>query len=148
MLMALDQFVFSIGTLAHQELQRKTSWRHASNARVNARPAHQFVGPGDDTITISGVLYPELAGKLSSLDSLRAMGDRGEAYVLVDGTGGIFGAYLIQDVDETRSYFDRDGKPRKVDFSITLQRTDDRLATSMRQADADPTEADYAGTIA
>ena len=60
MMMALGMFVFSLPTLAYQDLQRQTSWRHPSSSRVGSRPARQFTGAGDDTITLSGLLLPEL----------------------------------------------------------------------------------------
>lgn len=134
MLLSLDQFVFSMSTLAHQELQRQTQWKHASNARVGARAGRQYTGPGDDTITISGVLVPDLAGKLESLDTLRTMGDRGQAYVLVDGAGTVFGAFNLTQMHQTGSLIDANGIPRRVDFSITLERTDDNRASSMAQS--------------
>ena len=58
MLMALGQFVFGLDTLAFDTLRRATAWRHPSNSRVGAMPARQSLGPGDDTITLSGVLAP------------------------------------------------------------------------------------------
>ena len=88
MLMALGMFVFGLPTLAYQDLQRQTTWRHPSNSRVGSRPARQFVGPGDDTITLSGVLVPELMGRAASLDELRAMADTGAAWALASGAGG------------------------------------------------------------
>jgi len=51
MMMALGMFVFSLRTAAYQELQRQTDWRHASNNRIGAAPARQFVGRGEDAIT-------------------------------------------------------------------------------------------------
>ena len=71
MMLSLGMFVFSLSTLAYQELQRQTNWRHASNSRVGAPPALQFVGRGDDTITLPGIILPELAGSVLSLDALR-----------------------------------------------------------------------------
>lgn len=138
MLMSLDQFVFGMSTLAHQELQRQRQWKHASNARVGARPGRQFTGPGDDTITISGVLVPELTGKLASLDELANMAGKGQAYALVDGAGTVYGAYLITGMQETGSHIDASGRPRRVAFSITLERTDDNRVSSMAQTRGRP----------
>ncbi len=42
MLMSLGMFVFSLPTLAYQDMQRQTAWRHPSNSRVGSRAAHQF----------------------------------------------------------------------------------------------------------
>lgn len=126
--MALGQFVFEMGTLPFQELQRKTQWKHRASSRVGARDVRQFAGVGDDTITITGVLVPELAGKASSLDELRKLADAGEAYVLVDGAGKVYGAYLIEDMSEDLSHLRINGTARRIGFSISLTRQDDDRA--------------------
>ena len=127
MLASLGQFVFSLSTLAYQELQRRTSWKHASTSRVGARNARQFLGPGDDGITLTGWIAPDQVGKLSSIAELRAMGDAGEAYALVDGTGSVYGAFIIEGLDEGQTLHQKDGTPRRVEFTITLMRVDDGL---------------------
>ena len=77
-MMALGQFVFGLDTLTYQELQRSTEWRHPTNSRVGARPARQFIGVGEDTITLTGLQVPEFRGNRRSLDDVRAMADAGK----------------------------------------------------------------------
>jgi phage protein U len=125
MMMALGLYVFSLSTTAYQQLQRQTGWRHPSNPRVGALPARQFVGKGDDTITLSGLIVPEISGQQLSLDALRLMGDSGKAWPLVEGTGRIYGLWVIENVQQTSTLFFKDGAPRRIEFSITLQRVDD-----------------------
>lgn len=67
----LGYFVFSLYTLAYQELQRQIAWRHASTSRVGARPTHQFLGPDEEQLTLSGVLLPEFAGSRLSSNCLK-----------------------------------------------------------------------------
>lgn len=124
MMMSLGMFVFGMHTVAYQELQRQTSWRHPSSSRVSASPARQFIGPGDDTITLPGVLVSGLTGSQSSLDDLRDMADTGNAWLLLEGTGRVYGLYVIESISETRSYFFKDGSTRRIEFSLTLQRVD------------------------
>lgn len=128
MLMALGTFVFSLRNLAYQELQRSTAWRHASSARVGARPAHQYVGPGEDTITLSGVLLPPLTGRTASLDTLRQMAGEGRPLSLVDGTGVVHGAWVITELRETRSLLFADGTARRIEFQLGLERVDEAMA--------------------
>ena len=125
MMMALGTFVFSLPTLAYQELQRSTSWRHPASERVNARPARQFIGPGEDAIQLNGVVAPEITGSPASLDLLRKLGDEGRPLALVDGTGVVYGAYVIASLNETRSLFFPDGAARRIEFQLALTRTDD-----------------------
>lgn len=128
MMMSLGMFVFSLPTLAYQELQRKTAWAHADTRRVGARPASQFLGPDGDRITLGGLLVPDAGGRRESLEELRSMGDKGGPYALVAGTGDVMGAWVIESVDETQSVFFGDGVPRKTDFSLSLKRVDEPAA--------------------
>ncbi|SUF92837.1 phage tail protein [Salmonella enterica] len=55
MMMVLGLYVFMLRTVPYQELQYQRSWRHAANSRVNRRPSTQFLGPDNDSLTLSGV---------------------------------------------------------------------------------------------
>lgn len=125
MMMALGMFVFELRTVPFQELERMSEWRHAANNRLGRRPRRQYLGAGDDTITLTGELRPEITGGSLSLDALRVMGDTGKSWVLVAGNGRIYGLFEIDGLKESNSDFLRDGTPRKINFSITLKRTDD-----------------------
>lgn len=126
-LMTLGLFVFDLPTLAYHQLQRRTTWRHATSERVGARAAGQFVGPGDDDITLTGMLAPIAFGDPGSLDDLRAMGDAGEAWPLVDGAGRVYGAFVITGLDETQRSIMDNGVARISDFTLSLKRMDDDL---------------------
>lgn len=125
MMMALGMFVFSVETIAYQEFQRQTDWRHGSTSRIGTNPARQFLGRGDDSITLPGVLLPALAGSQLSLDALRMMGDTGKAWPLVEGSGKIYGLWVIESLSDTRTIFFRDGAARRIEFTLKLTRIDD-----------------------
>ncbi|MFY1053584.1 phage tail protein [Ectopseudomonas khazarica] len=125
MMMALGMFTFGLPTIAYQELQRTTEWRHGSTSRIGTNPASQFLGRGEDTITLPGTLLPGLVGSPLSLDTLRLMADTGKAWPLVGGTGKIFGAWVITSISETQQIFFEDGTPRRYEFTINLKRIDD-----------------------
>lgn len=125
MMCALGMFVFSLSTAAYQELQRQTDWRHASNNRVGAAPARQFVGRGEDSITLPGIIFPELSGSALSLDALRLMANTGKAWPMVEGSGRIYGLWVIESLSETKTIFFSNGTPRRIEFTLSLKRTDD-----------------------
>lgn len=125
MMMALGMFVFGMHTLAYQEFQRQTNWRHGSTSRIGTNPARQYLGRGDDTITLPGVLVSGLTGTQASLDVLRQMADTGKAWTLIEGTGRIYGLWVIESMQETRTYFFKDGAARRIEFTLTLKRIDD-----------------------
>jgi len=122
MMMTLGMFVFGLPTLAYQELQRTTEWRHASTSRIGTNPASQFLGRGEDTITLPGTLLPGLVGSPLSLDVLRKMADTGKAWPLIGGTGRIYGTWVITSISETQQVFFEDGTPRRYEFTISLKR--------------------------
>lgn len=125
MMAALGMFVFKLDTAPFQKLQRTTNWRWATNSRIGKRPSYQSLGPGEDAITLSGVLLPEITGGRTSLDALRTMADSGMAWTLIDGEGYIYGLWVIESVTEDRSEFFKDGAARKIEFSLAIKRADD-----------------------
>ena len=124
-MLALGMFVFSLSTAAYQELQRQTEWRHASNSRIGTVPARQFLGRGDDAITLPGIIFPELAGSPVSLDAIRLMANTGKAWPMVEGSGRIYGLWVIESLSENRTIFFKDGTPRRIEFTLSLKRIDD-----------------------
>lgn len=45
------------------------------------------------------------------------MADTGSAWPMVEGTGRIYGLWVIERVTETRTLFFADGTPRRIEFS-------------------------------
>ncbi|WP_318389666.1 phage tail protein [Enterobacter sp.] len=131
MMMTLGLFVFTLKTVPYQELQLQKQWRHASNGRIGKRPILQFLGPDTDTITLSGMLMPEITGGTISLLILEQMAETGKGWPLIGGDGTIYGAFVIESIFTTKSEFLQDGAARKIDFTITLKRVDESLASMM-----------------
>lgn len=149
MMMTLGFFVFSLKTASYQQLQRQTTWRHSKAARIGQRPQYQYLGPGEDTISLSGVLYPEITGgRSTTLDLLRVMAEEGKAWPLIEGTGRMYGFWAITSVSETDSNQLRDGAPQKVDFDIQLTRVDDKEMDALSAGIATATDAATAALAA
>jgi uncharacterized protein len=126
MMMTLGFFVFSRLTVPYQTSQHDMVWRHPTNSRVGARPSAQFLGVGDETLTLSGVLLPEITGGELSLEALRKMADTGKAYPLIEGRGTVTGFFVIEKISKGRSEFFSDGAARKIEFTIELKRVDEK----------------------
>ena len=90
------------------------------------RAKKQYTGVGSDTITLPGLIYEEYGfGYRYAVDELATMASTGQGFVLMDGSGYLYGVYVIDNIDETKTYLLDNGVPRKVDFTIKLSRTDD-----------------------
>lgn len=127
MMLALGLFVFMRQTLPFQNMDRTSAFNWKDNARVGKRAAFQYIGPGEDTINIAGALYPELTGGVLSLAAVRLMAEQGRSWPLIDGTGMIYGMYVISSVTENGSEYYSDGSPRKINFTLKLTRVDESL---------------------
>ena len=128
MMMVLGLFVFQLRTVPYQQLQYQRNWRHVTNNRVNHRPTTQFLGPDNDQLTLSGVLMPEVTGGRWSLLALELMAEQGKAWPLIEGGGTIYGMYVIESLNQTKSEFFSSGEARKIEFSLGLKRVDESLS--------------------
>lgn len=128
MLMVLGLFVFERHTLPYQSMQYSKDYRWASNDRIGKSPAYQFLGEGETSRTLSGVLYPEITGGYLSLIALELMANEGRAWPLIDGRGLILGMYVIEKVTHTHTELFSDGTARRIEFSLALKRVDDSVA--------------------
>lgn len=128
MMLALGFFVFMRQTLPFQSMQRDAEYRWPSNSRIGKRDAFQFLGVGEEKITLSGELYPEITGGKLTLTAVRLMAEEGRAWPLLSGNGMIYGMYVINSVSETGAEFFKDGSPRKITFNLALTRVDESLA--------------------
>lgn len=128
MMLALGFFVFMRQTLPFQSMQRDAEYRWPSNSRIGKRDAFQFLGVGEEKITLSGELYPEITGGKLTLTAVRLMAEEGRAWPLLSGNGMIYGMYVINSVSETGAEFFTDGSPRQITFNLALTRVDESLA--------------------
>ena len=126
MLMSFGQFIFKTDTLTCTEIQRQRQWTYADNAVAQGRAKKQFTGAGTDSITLPGLIYHEHGfGTRFAIEELAEIASQGTEAVLMDGSGFIYGVYVIDSIDETKSVLIFEGVPRKIDFSLKLSRTDD-----------------------
>ncbi len=100
----------------------------AMSVAVNRRPSTQFLGPENDMLTLSGVLMPEITGGRLSLLALEQMAEQGKAWPLIEGSGTIYGMYVIEGLNQTKTEFFRDGMPRRIEFTLSLKRVDESLS--------------------
>ncbi|OCG35524.1 MULTISPECIES: phage tail protein [unclassified Gilliamella] len=124
MMMCYGLFVFSLKTIPYQTAEENKDWRFPANSRVNQRSALQFIGRDNETITLSGVLYPELTGGRLSLAVLERMADLGYSWPLIEGTSIPLGFFVMTNLKKTKTEFFKDGAPRKIEFTISLTKVD------------------------
>ena len=119
-LMTLGEYVFGVDSAAYDELRRSAEYRWAAQERLGRSPARQWLGPGEETVRLSGTIYPVRRRAEEELKALRAEAAKGEPLRLMLGTGEILGLWTIERIRETGSVFYQGGVPRKVEFEVEL----------------------------
>jgi len=120
-MMMLGEYKFALPTAAYQQLERSTEYRWATQNRLGRAPARQYVGQGQDTVNLDGIIYPELfKGGIDQVDKMRAVAGSGNPQRLVDGRGRNWGRWCIEQIAETQKVFFADGVPRRIDFRMSL----------------------------
>ncbi|MGP3161658.1 phage tail protein [Serratia marcescens] len=136
MMMVFGMFVFTLRTAPYQQLRHSQDWRHVKNDRINQSAGWQYIGAGDDSITLDGVLYPEITGGNLSLSSLETIGFTGRPWPLIEGDGRIYGMYVMTRLERGKSEFDRYGNSKKIEFSISLSRVDSDFREKLQTTSA------------
>lgn len=127
-LLSYGYFVFSMQSVPFHEFIRTVQWRQATNDVLGRMPKTQFLGKQNESITLSAVLMPEVTGGAVSLRLLEKMADEGKPYPLISGVDfSVLGWFVVESFNEKRMHFFNDGAPRKIEFDMTLKRTDDAV---------------------
>ena len=134
MMMVFGLFVFELRTLPYQQLQLSRNWRHVKNDRVGRSAKWQYVGAGENQLTLGGLLYPEITGGNLSLGAVSTMAYTGLAWPLIDGVGSISGLYVLSGLLETHQEFDRYGKAKRIEFTLSLQRVDEDIREGLQSS--------------
>ena len=93
---------------------------------ASGRARKQFIGAGEDSLSLSGIVYQEHGiGSREAIEDLADMASTGQGYVVMDGSGYLYGVYVIEGIDESKSNMVFQGVPRKIDFTVNLKRVDD-----------------------
>jgi phage protein U len=106
MLFIVGPLVISRRPYNIEEWDRETNASWAKQDLLDRRPDRQFTGEGDETLNLSGTLYPfnrnALAG-LSSLELAESLCRAGQPVFVTRGDGQVFGFYAIESVKQSNS---------------------------------------------
>ena len=133
--MIFGDFQFNLKALSPNSVTRTTDYNWSDSEKIGDIPNLQNLGISRDQIEIEGVFYPKLSEK--SIDDIRNSSLVKNANNLITDNGEILGKFVIVAIKENQSYLDKNGKPQKVEFSMTLKRSPEQVsATSLIKNDS------------
>ena len=126
--MILGDFQFNLKALSPNSVTRATDYNWSDSEKIGDIPNLQNLGISRDQIEIEGVFYPKLSGK--SIDEIRNSNLVKNANNLITDNGKILGKFVIVSIKENQSYFDTNGKPQKIEFTLVLKRSPEQASAT------------------
>ena len=122
MIWGFSLFALNKNRINYSNLSSSKSYRHAFNERVGNRASQQYIGVGEETITLTGTLVPFVTGGRIALHQFQAQADSGLPYPLIESNGTVHGFYVITAISTDEHDHIADGRPKVIEYTITLQR--------------------------
>jgi len=124
-LLGVGPYRFAIVGLNYQSLERSFEYRWEPQPRIGRRPALQWLGPGVETVTLNGVIYPRdprTRGDqgFAQLEQMRAEAMQGIPRGVASQLGRYYGQWCITNITDVQTFFFRDGRPQRVEFTIEM----------------------------
>lgn len=140
--LSLGEVHFTVADLPLVGVRRARRWQWEALARLGLPPLLQYRGEGEERVSLRIAIGPGL-GRATAVEDLRALADTGIAHVLADGTGLIYGSFVLSDLREDGRVLDGAGRPRRRTVSLELRRYEapDRSETVL-DLDAPPAPFD------
>lgn len=118
--LALDTFPIEVGSA-----EIETSGDFAKHELISSRRGYEFVGPGEDSLDLSGQLLPFHIGGLSELEFAKQLCTTGEPVFVMRGDGQVMGWYQLMKVKERHSQIGPGGVGFVVAYALHLEKIDD-----------------------
>lgn len=113
----VDTFPFSVDSV-----RRSASADIATKPLLNGLKGAEFMGEGDDRLTLRGKLLPAKIGGLTELEAVREHMRRGAALPVMRGDGVRLGTFAITNLRDGHDYLLRDGVGAEIRYTITLKK--------------------------
>ena len=126
MMLALGPYFFSWLTASYQNRSESRSYRWEAQHVIGQFPLYQYMGPGEQILTLDGIIYSNYRGGILQIPLMKQAASRGEPLMLVDGIGNILGKWVIIRLEEKQAAFCSNGLPRKAEFTLELRKFEDR----------------------
>ncbi|QGM46752.1 phage tail protein [Methylocystis heyeri] len=118
---------FTVGSMAYEELRQRAEGRWGKHEIIGRRPAGQYLGPGDESVTLRGVVYPldMMGGEDAQVQALLSDCTTGQVYTLLSANGDIQGPYRLERAEAIGTYLDPAGNAQRIEYELHFHPHDD-----------------------
>jgi uncharacterized protein len=126
-LLIWGDYAFEVGATSFEEMAHRFGGRWGKQPVFGRRPTGQYLGPGEEEITLRGTIYPVDMG-LSTFSQIQAMQkDAGNGVVdmIFSGAGDAMGLFRLEEVTYTSTNQLSEGTPQKVTYTLRFTADED-----------------------
>lgn len=119
LLMWGDNF-FETGGASFEELTHRFGGRWAKAPVFGRRAPGQYLGPGEEEISLKGLIYPVDMGidTFQTVVAMQKSAGSGAVDMLISGAGDCFGLFRLDELEYRASNHLPDGTPQKVEYTL------------------------------
>jgi len=150
----MAQYLYALGPIMFNTdkpltaLDRDDEYRWAEIGVLQKRPGQQWIGPGTSTMAFQGTIFAAYqtyggtkAVGIRQIEEMRTIAEQGNPLVLVDGTGKVYGRWVIKHIREHAESLLSNGAPRKQEFTLTIARYGESTTISQEAINKDNSNA-------
>jgi hypothetical protein len=125
-LMAWGPIQFEVGAAAYEELAHSAAARWEKHMIIGRRPAAQYLGPDEESVTLRGTIYPAATGSASAttIADLLAAAQASDVYTLMSADGSIVDVYRLEKARAVSSEI-MPGGAQKIVYDLEFHVHDD-----------------------
>jgi phage protein U len=125
-LMGWGPFRFECGRTAFEQLRERAAGRWEKHAIIGRRPAGQYLGPDEETVTLRGTIFPIAGiGDAGTVQGLIDAARSGMVTTLAAADGSILGPYRLEKAERVLTDHLPGGSAQKIVYDLEFHAHDD-----------------------
>ncbi|EFO30921.1 phage P2 GpU superfamily [Roseibium sp. TrichSKD4] len=122
-LAALGMFLFAPSIGSYEELEHTWNFKWAKPDPIGSPPVKQWMGKGDEELSIIGGVWPEIQPSGTwKIDRLAKVAGLGVPLVFLSGSGTVFGLWCVEQIHKRDTLIEEWGIPGAIEYEIYLSK--------------------------
>ncbi len=119
-ILAWGAVIFEPTKQGFESLQHRYDFGWSKQELMNKSPLYQAAKKETHDISITGTLYTEKVGHDQMLNIFKKQGQSQKPYFMADGTGRVYGKFILLTMDGVEQEHLSDGIPLKQEYNLSF----------------------------